>query len=110
MNSVEDLRPEDLGFASEVYEQSLGDDKYTFIDGVENPRSCTILIKGPNDHVLAQASLPSLFRTHLFPLSLLSLPVYVGVSLPSVEMGPVPFYFFLFPSSFYHLSRPSLSR
>ncbi|KAL8452044.1 hypothetical protein Emed_001585 [Eimeria media] len=54
VNSVDDLRPEDLGFAAEVYEQSLGDDKFTFVEGVENPESCTILIKGPNDHTIAQ--------------------------------------------------------
>ncbi|KAL8427399.1 hypothetical protein Efla_006430 [Eimeria flavescens] len=54
VNSVDDLRPEDLGFAAEVYEQSLGDDKYTFVEGVENPESCTLLIKGPNDHTIAQ--------------------------------------------------------
>jgi T-complex protein 1 subunit zeta len=54
LNSVDDLTPEDLGFAKSVYEQVLGDDKYTFIEGVENPFSCTILIKGPNDYSIAQ--------------------------------------------------------
>ena len=54
LNSVEDMTPEDLGFAERVYEQSLGDDKFTFIEGVKNPQSCTILIKGPNDHAIAQ--------------------------------------------------------
>ena len=44
----------DLGWAAKVYEQALGDDKYTFIEGVENPFSCTILIKGPNDYSIAQ--------------------------------------------------------
>jgi len=53
-NSVDDLTEEDLGFAGSVYEQSLGDDKYTFIEDVENPFSCTILIKGPNDYSIAQ--------------------------------------------------------
>lgn len=54
LNSVDDMTVEDLGFAKVVYEVSLGDDKYTFIDGVENPFSCTILIKGPNDYSIAQ--------------------------------------------------------
>lgn len=54
VNSVEDLRPEDLGFAGEVYEQSLGDDKYVFLEGVKNPQSCTVLIKGPNDYTINQ--------------------------------------------------------
>lgn len=54
VNSFEDLTEKDLGFAKLVYEQNLGDDKYTFIEGVENPFSCTILIKGPNDYTIAQ--------------------------------------------------------
>jgi T-complex protein 1 subunit zeta len=54
LNSVDDLCEADLGFAEKVYEQMLGEDKYTFIEGVENPFSCTILIKGPNDYSIAQ--------------------------------------------------------
>jgi T-complex protein 1 subunit zeta len=53
-NSVDDLTEEDLGFAGTVYEQQLGDDKYTFVEDVVNPFSCTILIKGPNDYSIAQ--------------------------------------------------------
>jgi len=54
VNSVEDLSPECLGFAKLVYEHQLGDDKFTFIEGCKNPNSCTILIKGPNDHTIRQ--------------------------------------------------------
>ncbi len=53
VNSVDDLVPEDLGFAEEVYEHTLGEEKYTFVEGVSNPSSCTILIKGPNEHTIA---------------------------------------------------------
>lgn len=31
----------------------LGEEKYTFVKGVKNPRSCTILIKGPNEHTIS---------------------------------------------------------
>lgn len=54
LNSVDDMTETDLGFARHVYEQCLGDDKYTFIEGIDNPFSCTILIKGPNDYSIAQ--------------------------------------------------------
>ena len=54
VHSVEELQEEDLGYAEEYKEVTLGDDKFTFIEGVENPFSCTILIKGPNDHTIAQ--------------------------------------------------------
>jgi T-complex protein 1 subunit zeta len=54
MNNVDELVESDLGFAKLVYEQVIGEDKFTFVEGVENPFSCTILIKGPNDHSIAQ--------------------------------------------------------
>lgn len=54
MNSVDGLEEKDLGFAKLVYETMVGDEKYTFVEGVENPFSCTILIKGPNEHTIAQ--------------------------------------------------------
>jgi len=53
-NSVEDMVVEDLGFAEHVHEVVLGEDKYTFVEGVQNPMSCTILVKGPNDYSIAQ--------------------------------------------------------
>eukprot|EP00918_Siedleckia_nematoides_P095400 GHVU01209472.1.p1 GENE.GHVU01209472.1~~GHVU01209472.1.p1 ORF type:complete len:534 (+),score=138.40 GHVU01209472.1:160-1761(+) len=54
INCVDDLKPEDLGWAEEVHEELLGEDKFTFVEGVKNPKACTILIKGPTDHHIAQ--------------------------------------------------------
>ncbi|KAK7840210.1 t-complex protein 1 subunit zeta 1 [Quercus suber] len=54
VNSVDDLTPDSLGWAGLVYEHILGEEKYTFVENVKNPYSCTILIKGPNDHTIAQ--------------------------------------------------------
>ena len=54
INSVEELSPDVLGHAGLVYEHMLGEEKYTFVENVKNPHSCTILIKGPSDHNLAQ--------------------------------------------------------
>ncbi|EJT82490.1 T-complex protein 1 subunit zeta [Gaeumannomyces tritici R3-111a-1] len=53
-NSVEDLSPDILGWAGLVYEQQLGEEKYTFIEEVKEPKSVTILIKGPNAHTITQ--------------------------------------------------------
>ena len=51
---AEELTPESLGYADKVYEHVIGEDKYTFVEGVKNPHSCTLLIKGPHDHTIAQ--------------------------------------------------------
>ncbi|KAH8119203.1 chaperonin-containing T-complex zeta subunit Cct6 [Phellopilus nigrolimitatus] len=53
-NSVDDLTPDVLGWAGLVYEHTLGEEKYTFVEEVKEPRSVTLLIKGPNAHTLAQ--------------------------------------------------------
>ena len=37
-----------------MYEQTLGEETYTFVEGVANPFSCTLLIKGAHSHVIAQ--------------------------------------------------------
>lgn len=53
LNSFDGMDESDLGYADKVWEESLGDDRYTFIEGCKNPRSCTILIKGPADYTIA---------------------------------------------------------
>lgn len=55
-NSVEDLSPEVLGWAGLVYEQTLGEEKFTFVEEVKDPKSVTLLIKGPNQHTITQVT------------------------------------------------------
>lgn len=55
-NSVEDLTADALGWAGLVYEQTLGEEKYTFIEEVKDPKSVTLMIKGPNSHTIAQVT------------------------------------------------------
>ncbi|EER23243.1 T-complex protein 1 subunit zeta [Coccidioides posadasii str. Silveira] len=55
-NSVDDLTPDVLGWAGLVYEHQLGEEKYTFVEEVKDPKSVTLLIKGPNQHTIAQVT------------------------------------------------------
>nr|XP_054392700.1 T-complex protein 1 subunit zeta-2-like isoform X1 [Pongo abelii] len=55
VNSFEDLTVDCLGHAGLVYEYTLGEEKFTFIiEECVNPRSVTLLVKGPNKHTLTQ--------------------------------------------------------
>ncbi|XP_046533432.1 T-complex protein 1 subunit zeta-2 isoform X1 [Equus quagga] len=54
VNSLEDLNVDCLGHAGLVYEYMLGEEKFTFIEDCVNPRSVTLLVKGPNKHTLTQ--------------------------------------------------------
>jgi T-complex protein 1 subunit zeta len=48
------MTPDILGYAGQVYEHTLGEEKYTFVEDVREPKSVTLLIKGPNAHTIAQ--------------------------------------------------------
>jgi len=53
-NSIDDLTPDVLGWAGTVYEHTLGEEKYTFVEDAKDPKSVTLLIKGPNAHTIQQ--------------------------------------------------------
>ncbi|ANZ77589.1 BA75_04823T0 [Komagataella pastoris] len=53
-NSVDDLSPDVLGYSGLVYEHTIGEEKFTFVTENKDPKSCTILIKGATNHVVAQ--------------------------------------------------------
>jgi T-complex protein 1 subunit zeta len=54
VNSLDDLSADALGKCGLVYEHVLGEDKFTFVERAEKPTSCTLLIKGPTKHSIAQ--------------------------------------------------------
>jgi T-complex protein 1 subunit zeta len=54
VNTLDELDASVLGRADLVYEHTLGEEKYTFVEGVHNPFSCTLLVKGPNKHTISQ--------------------------------------------------------
>jgi len=54
LNSFDDMDESILGRAGLVYEHTLGEAKYTFVEQCQNPQSVTILIKGPNRHTISQ--------------------------------------------------------
>ena len=54
VNSFENLAPGVLGFAGSVYEQTIGEERYTFIEEVKDPKSVTILSKATTKHSQVQ--------------------------------------------------------
>ena len=54
IHSVEDMDADQLGWAGKVSEVSLGDDKFTFVEECKHPKSCTLLLQGPNVHTIDQ--------------------------------------------------------
>lgn len=54
VNSLDGIQSDCLGHADLVYEHVLGEDKFTFVEGCKKASSCTVLVRGPNDHIIKQ--------------------------------------------------------
>jgi chaperonin GroEL (HSP60 family) len=55
VTTLEDLTPNDLGFAGLVEEKKLGDETLTFVQNCKNPKAVTILVRGSTEHVTDEA-------------------------------------------------------
>ncbi len=55
VNSVDQLTAEDSGYAELVEERKVSDDRMIFVEGCENPKAVTILIRGGTDRVVDEA-------------------------------------------------------
>ncbi|MFQ6075707.1 MAG: thermosome subunit beta [Candidatus Bathyarchaeia archaeon] len=55
VTNIDDLTEADLGRAKLVEERKLGEDKWVFIEGCENPKSVTILVRGGTEKIVDEA-------------------------------------------------------
>jgi chaperonin GroEL (HSP60 family) len=55
VTNLDDLKPEDLGYAELVEERKIGDDKMVFIEGCKNPKSVSILIRAGLQRMVEEA-------------------------------------------------------
>jgi thermosome len=55
VTNLDDLKPEDLGYAELVEERKIGDDKMVFIEGCRDPRAVAILVRGGTERVVDEA-------------------------------------------------------
>jgi len=55
VTNLDDLKPEDLGYAALVEEKKIGDDKMTFVEGCKDPRSVSILIRAGLERMVDEA-------------------------------------------------------
>lgn len=55
VDTLEDMTKRDLGHARLVEERKIGDDKMTFIEECEDPRSVAILIRGGTERIVDEA-------------------------------------------------------
>ena len=52
VNDLEEMTPEDLGFAGIVEQKKIGGEEMTFVEKCKHPKSVTLLLRGGTEHVI----------------------------------------------------------
>ena len=55
VTKVDDLTAEDAGYAENVEEKKIGDDKLLFVEGCKNPKAVSILVRGGTERIVDEA-------------------------------------------------------
>ncbi|MBS7624787.1 thermosome subunit, partial [Candidatus Bathyarchaeota archaeon] len=55
VTNLDDLKPEDLGYAELVEERKIGEDKMVFVEGCRDPRAVAILVRGGSERIVDEA-------------------------------------------------------
>ena len=55
VTNIDDLTPEDLGYAELVEERKIEEDKWVFVEGCKNPKAVSILVRGGAQRVVDEA-------------------------------------------------------
>jgi len=55
VSNIEDLTPNDLGYAELVEERKVGEDKMVFVEGTKDPKAVSIIIRGGLERVVDEA-------------------------------------------------------
>ncbi len=87
IQNIDALTATDLGAAALVEERKTGDDKMTYIEGCKNPKSVTLLIRGANQRLIAEAE-RSIHDALCVVRDLIEEPkVVAGGAAPEMEMA-----------------------
>jgi thermosome len=55
VSNIDDLTPNDLGYAELVEERKVGEDKMVFVEGTKDPKAVSIIIRGGLERVVDEA-------------------------------------------------------
>lgn len=87
ISRIDDLTPEDLGKAAIVEERRVGEDKMVFIEGCENPKSISILIRGGTQRIVDEAERSLKDAINVVKDVIVEGKVVAGGGAPEIELA-----------------------
>jgi len=85
--NLDDLTPNDLGYAEKVEEVKIGDDHLTFVTGCKNPKAVSILIRGGTEHVVDEIERSLQDALHVVAKAIEDSKIVVGAGASATEIA-----------------------
>jgi thermosome len=87
ITSIHELTSEDLGKAGLVEERKVSDDKMTFVEQCENPKSVSIILRGGTEHVVDELDRAMEDALRVVGVALEDKMLVAGGGAPEVELA-----------------------
>lgn len=87
ISSIHDLSEKDLGRAGLVEERKVSDEKMTFIEECENPKSVSIILRGGTEHVVDELERAMEDALRVVGVAVEDRMLVVGGGAPEVELA-----------------------
>lgn len=85
--NLDDLTPNDLGYAEKVEEVKIGDDHLTFVTGCKNPKAVSILVRGGTEHVVDEIERSLQDALHVVAKAIEDGKIVVGAGAAATEIA-----------------------
>jgi archaeal chaperonin len=87
ITNLDEVTPEDLGYAGLVEEKKVGGDSMTFVTGCHNPKAVTILLRGGTEHVVDSVTSALEDALRVVAVSIEDGKLVAGGGSPEVEVA-----------------------
>jgi len=87
ITNLDEVTPDDLGYAGLVEEKKVGGDNMTFVTGCNNPKAVTILLRGGTEHVVDSITSALEDALRVVAVSIEDEKLVAGGGSPEVEVS-----------------------
>jgi chaperonin GroEL (HSP60 family) len=87
VTSIHEISPGDLGKASLVEERKVSDEKMTFVEDCENPKSVSIILRGGTEHVVDELDRAMEDALRVVSVAVQDKMLVAGGGAPEVELA-----------------------
>jgi chaperonin GroEL (HSP60 family) len=93
VTTMEDLNPDDLGYAKHVEERKIEEGKWIFIEGCKNPKSVTLFIRGGTQRVVEETERSIHDALSVVKDVMMKPSIVLGAGAPEAEIASKLFEF-----------------